>query len=172
MVFYYKTSPSIPDGENALMPDALNTTAQVRRLIVDSINKALRKSPADELPGSAKHIDYEISALLPAIDDKTEFCQQILTKLHAYTGRSSSGTAKDFLAKLNTYLLGKLFYLSLQNKRYLLIQDFSSRSNYKFMLDAVSQIEISAENAALFLDSLTDPRQKDFFIGITSYIHN
>ncbi|MDR2429184.1 MAG: hypothetical protein LBD62_05190 [Candidatus Margulisbacteria bacterium] len=151
---------------------SLKTTAQVRRLIVDSINKALRNAPADSLPGNAKHIDYEIGALLPAVDNKTEFCKQILAKLHTHTSSNSNELTKDFLAKLKIYLLGKLFYLSLQDKRYLLIQNFSSRANHKFMLDAVSQIEASAENAALFLDSLSDPKQKDFFIGITSYIYN
>jgi hypothetical protein len=172
MAFHYKTSQNISSGENALMLDALNTTAQVQSLIVDSINKALRGAPADSLPGNAKHIDYEIGALLPAVDNKTEFCKQILAKLHTHTSSNPNELTKDFLAKLKIYLLGKLFYLSLQDKRYLLIQDFSSRANHKFMLDAVSQIETSAENAASFLDSLTDPRQKDFFIGMCGCIYN
>jgi hypothetical protein len=172
MALYYKTSQNISAGENTLMLDTLNTTAQVRRLIVDSINKALRGVPADSLPGSAKHIDYEIGALLPAIDNKTEFCQQMLVKLRACASRSVKEPAKDFLAKLKAYLLGKLFYLSLQDKRYLLIQGFSSRVNHRFILDAVAQIEASEEQAASFLDSLTDPGQKDFFIGITSYIYS
>jgi hypothetical protein len=151
---------------------SLKTTAQVQRLIVDSINKALHRVPADSLPGNAKHIDYEIGALLPAIDNKTDFCRQILAKLRVYTSRNSDESARNFLSKLEIYLLGKLFYLTLQNKRYLLIQDFSSRANHKFMLDAVSQIETSAENAVSFLDSLRDQRQKDFFIGVCGCIYN
>ncbi|MDR1322850.1 MAG: hypothetical protein LBK68_00250 [Candidatus Margulisbacteria bacterium] len=151
---------------------SIETTAQVRRLIVDSINKSMHSVPVDSLSGSAKHIDYEISALLPAIDNKSDFCRQILTELNAYAKHSPEEPAKAFLAKLKIYLLGKLFYLHLQNKRYLLIQDFSSRDNHKFVLDAVSQIETSAENAAFFLDSLAEQKQKDFFIGIISYIYN
>jgi hypothetical protein len=171
MALYYKTSQSISSGASTLM-QSLETTAQVRRLIVDSINKSMHCVPVDSLPGNAKHIDYEISALLPVIDDKTDFCRQILTELSAYAKRSSEESVKAFLAKLKIYLLGKLFYLHLQDKRYLLIQDFSSHDNHKFMLDAVSQIETSAENAMFFLDSLTDPKQKDFFVGMCGCIYN
>jgi hypothetical protein len=171
MALYYKTGQSISNGASTLM-QSLQTTAQVQRLIVNSINKSLHGVPVDNLPGSAKHIDYEISALLPAIDNKADFCRQILTELNVYVKRSPEEPIKTFLAKLKIYLLGKLFYLHLQDKRYLLIQDFSSRDNHKFVLDAVSQIETSAENAAFFLDSLTDQKQKDFFIGIISYVYN
>ncbi|MDR1997133.1 MAG: hypothetical protein LBQ83_02270 [Candidatus Margulisbacteria bacterium] len=154
---------------------AVKSIQQEQRLIIDSINKALRlKSHPDSLSGQAKHIDYEISALLPILDNKIEFCKNILADLTVLAAKSQAQSARlaSFLAKLKNYMLGKLFYLSLKENQYLLIKDFSSRGNKNFLLGAVAMIEASQENSMLFLDTLTEQRQKDFFIGMISCIYN
>ena len=149
----------------------LNKT-HVQKMIVDSINKALKAK--SDLPGRAKHIDYEISMLLEATDNKTEFCRDILGHIENYTKRARKKdiSLEDFFGKLRFCLLGKLFYLSLKENRFLIIKDFIDRSNRQYVINAVDMIESSQENAIFFLDTLKDSRYRDFFNGIISCIYN
>jgi hypothetical protein len=150
---------------------------QARRMIVESINKALAgKLPRPEadvsLSGRAKHIDYEISYLLSIAENKQEFCQNILDDLRNLERGKKDVALEDFFAKLKFYILGKIFYLALQDNRYLLIENFSSSANRDFFVRSVKLIEHSQDDAMLLLDSLDSPALQDFFTGIVSCIYN
>ncbi|MDR2430692.1 MAG: hypothetical protein LBD99_00315 [Candidatus Margulisbacteria bacterium] len=156
------------------MTDAvLLNKKQVQRMIIESIHKALKEKDSGGLPGRAKHIDYEISMLLAAADDKPEFCREILFQLEQLNKQKKKDVSlEDFFAKLKICLLGKLFYLSLKENKFLLIKDFIGRSNRQFVLKAVELIESSQENAVFFLDTVRDKNYRDFFNGIISCIYN
>ncbi|GBR73467.1 hypothetical protein NO1_0846 [Candidatus Termititenax aidoneus] len=150
---------------------------QARRMIVESINKALAGQPprskdSVSLSGQAKHIDYEISYLLSVAENKQEFCRNILDDLQNLKRGKKDIALEDFFAKLKFYILGKIFYLALQDSRYLLIENFSSRANRNFFIRSVQLIERSQDDAVLLLDSLDDPALRDFFTGIISCVYN
>lgn len=119
----------------------------------------------------AKFYDYEADKLLEISTQKQDFCKRLIKEINKAFSAGVTAAQKQTLITLKENILGKLFYLALQDNKYLIIDNLTDRQKKNEVLAELAIIKSSAEKAVLYLDMLENGAHRNFINGIISYIY-
>jgi len=151
---------------------ALLTHNRCHAKIYTEIVQSIVTAPAIENPdGLAKFYDYETDKLLEIATNKKAFCRKLIKEINSAYGQTLELAPRQTLQTLKENLLGKLFYISLQDHKFLIIDQLSPLAHKKELLAELEIIQISEEKAILYFDMLERGPHRNFINGIISYLY-
>ncbi len=135
------------------------------------VQEILRQPQIDNPEGLAKYYDYETDKLLEMTPVKKDFCLKLIEEINSAYKTCKQDQQKQTLQILKENILGKIFYLAIQEKKYLVIKNLTSHELKNKILTELDIILSSEDKAILYLDMLEHGAYRNFINGIISYLY-
>ena len=153
-------------GRNRIRNEKINYSEYIVKEILETKKSENRVSLIKEVDHSTNKV-LHITSL-----GKKELCKDIITLINkVYKRASITQYTKSLLMKYQRSILGKIFYLGLQEGKFLVIKNVSNKYPKEAIIKMINDIEVSQHTALDLLSSIKDQELKSFMDGIVSYVY-
>ncbi len=129
----------------------------------------MQKSKDKNNQKSILEVDYLANHYLELAEDKEDMIKQTIKDINLSINKKKLN--KEYLGSLIDYFKGKLFYIAYKNGKYFKMNDIIKLIDKATLLEFINEIETGQEFALELIDNISNPKLKDFFYGIFTYLY-
>jgi hypothetical protein len=138
----------------------------VQKIVIQDLLKHAKL----KLGEAAYKMDNSLNYYISMAEEKEKFCKELINNINNSIYKKKIKN-KDYHKSVSSILMGKLFYISYKNGKYIKFKNMEKIIKKDQLISIVKEIESSKSYGWELVEQIQNEEIKDFLYGIYTYIY-